>query len=395
MFDGKTERMIRHAVCLLALSTSLHALPIFIGTNTGGSSGSKGIYQADFNPLTGKLTQPELAAEYGNPGFLALHPAKPVLLAIGDPAKPFADGSGAVAAFSISAGHRLTFLGEVSSGGKGTCHLAVSPDGRTVAVANYGDGRITTLRLDENALPVKTVSVISNTGSGPNLSRQNGPHAHGVYFNKAATRLFVPDLGLDRVLVYQFNATTSELGAALPSLTMNPGAGPRHMSFTTDERQAYVINELDNTLSLAACDSGDLGKPASVSTLPDGFTGANTTAEVELSPDQRFVYASNRGHDSIAVFRRDEKSGALTFVQRAPCGGKTPRHFKISPCGRWLLCAHMDSNTISVLPRNPVTGELSAPICTVPAPSPICILFYPTGKGATFPESPPHSRPDR
>ena len=372
--------MIRHALCLLSLTTAMHALPVFIGTNTGGISGSRGIYQADFDPLTGKLTKPELAAEYRNPGFLALHPTKPVLLAIGEPAKPFVDGTGSVAAFSISMDHHLTLLGEVSSGGKGTCHLAVSPDGRTVAVANYGDGRIATVRLDENGLPVKTVSVISNTGKGPNVSRQNCPHAHGVYFNKAATRLFVPDLGLDRVLVYQFDAATSLLGAALPSLTMAPGAGPRHMAFTVDERVAYVINELNNTLSVAAYDNGGFEKSASISTLPDGYTGANTTAEVEVSPDQRFVYASNRGHDSIAVFRRDEKSGSLTFVRRAPCGGKTPRHFKISPCGRWLLCAHMDSNTLSVLPRNPSTGELSAPSTTVPAPSPICILFYPSGK---------------
>jgi len=367
--------MIRFTVYLLTLSTSLQALPIFIGTNTGGSSGSRGIYQADFDLLTGNLTKPELAAEYRNPGFLALHPAKPVLLAIGEPAKPFLDGSGSVAAFSISKDHRLTFLGEASSGGKGTCHLAVSPDGCTVAVANYGDGRIATVRLDGNGLPVKTVSVISNTGSGPNLSRQNGPHAHGVYFNKAATQLFVPDLGLDRVLIYQFDAANSMLGGALPSLTMNSGAGPRHMAFSADERCAYVINELDNTLSMASYDNGSFKNTASVSTLPEGFTGANTTAEVEVSPDGRFVYASNRGNDSIAVFRRDEKSGALTFVQRALCGGKTPRHFKISPCGRWLLCAHMDSNTISVLPRNPVSGELSAPTTTVSVPSPICILF--------------------
>ncbi len=367
--------MIRQAACLLALVTALPAMPVFIGTNTGGNTRSKGIYQADFDPLTGKLTTPDLAAPYRNPGFLALHPAQPVLLAVGEPSKPFADGTSAVAAFSVSADHRLTFLGEASTGGKGACHLAVSPDGRSVAVANYGDGRISIVRLDENGLPGKTVSIMTNTGSGPDKSRQNGPHAHGVYFNQAASRLFVPDLGLDRVLIYRFDAATSALGGELPPLTIKPGAGPRHMAFSADEKHAYVVNELDNTVSAATCDKDTFGKPVSITTLPADFAGANTTAEIEISPDQRFVYASNRGHDSIAVFRRDEKSGDLTFSQRAPCGGRTPRHFKISPCGKWLLCAHMESNTISVLPRNPATGELGNPSTTVPSPSPICILF--------------------
>ncbi len=367
--------------CLFLCTMPLAAIPLFIGTNTGPRTGSKGIYLADFDPATGKLSEPKLAAEYKSPGFLALHPQLPVLLAVGVPNQPFGDGTSSVAAFAIGADHGLKFLGEASTGGKGACHLAVDPAGHTVAVANYGDGRISTVRLDERGMPVKVVSVIPHTGSGPNKSRQEGPHAHGVYFNRAGTRLFVPDLGLDRVFVYPFEAATSKLGEALPPLPTAPGAGPRHLTFTADEQQVYVINELDGTVLAAVAENGGFKPVGTVATLPADFTGTNTTAEIEISPDGRFLYASNRGHDSIAVFQLAPAGGVPQFLQRVPCGGKHPRHFKISPCGKWLLCGHMDSNTISVLPRNPTTGELGAPASTVVSPSPICLLFEPAKAG--------------
>jgi len=365
----------RAAVILLACASILSAVPVFIGTHTGPNTGSKGIYLADFNLETGRLTTPLLAAEYRNPGFLALHPSQPVLLAIGTPNKPFADGTDAVAAFAIAPDHSLQFLGEASTGGKGACHLAVDPTGRTVAVANYGDGHIATLRLDTHGVPEKLVAVIANQGAGPNQTRQTHPHAHGVYFDPAASRLFVPDLGADQVRVYPFNPTTSQLGAALPPLATAAGAGPRHLAFSADGKNAYVINELDNTILAAACETGAFMALGAVPTLPKEFTSANTTAEVEVSPDDRFVYASNRGHDSIAVFGRNQPAGTLTRLQHAPCGGKIPRHFKIAPGGKWLLCAHMESHTLSVLRIDLEAGTLSPPSCTVPSPSPICVLF--------------------
>lgn len=368
---------MRTGVALLLgfLAVSAQAVPVFIGTNTGQrAGGSKGIYLADFDPASGKLTEPALAAEYAQPGFLALHPKKPLLYAIGSPNKPFADRTGSVAAFVVKPGPKLEFLGEASSGGNGPCHLAVDPSGTTVAVANYGDGKFATMRLDERGVPGPPVSVIASTGSGPNKQRQDGPHAHGVYFNRAGDRLFVPDLGLDRVLVRAFDPATSKLGDALPPLATAPGAGPRHLAFSADESLVFVINELDATAQLARKDGdGNYQTIGTAPTLPDGFTAANTTAEIEPSPDGKFVYASNRGHDSIVVFRLDR--ARLAPIQHAPCGGKTPRHFKLSPCGKWLLCAHMESHTISVLPRDPATGRLGDPVCTVPSPSPICLLF--------------------
>lgn len=358
---------------LFILTATLHALPVYIGTNTGGES--KGIYLADFDPATGKLSEPELAAEYQNPGFLALHPTKPVLLSVGAPKNAFADGTGSVAAFAIGDDHGLKFLGEASIGSRGGCHLAVDATGGTVALASYGDGRISTVRLDANGVPQEKVSVISNEGSGPDKSRQEGPHAHGVYFDKSNTRLFVPDLGLDKVLVYPFDAANSKLGEPMPPLSTAPGAGPRHMAFSPDGLHAYVINELDSTVLASSHDNGGFTPIGTVPTLPADFSGKNTTAEIEVSADGRFVYASNRGHDSIAVFRRNAESGALTFVQHAPCGGKTPRHFKIAPGGKWLLCAHQGSNTIGVLPLDPETGKLGEVAWTVASPSPICLLF--------------------
>lgn len=360
---------------LFLLTTSLHAVPVFIGTNTGGKSSSKGIYLADFDSATGKLTEPALAAEYQNPGFLAQHPSKPILYACGRPAESFADGTGSVAAFLIDPGHTLKFLGEASTGGKGACHVAVDASGSTVAVANYGDGTFSTIKLDESGVPGAIASLISNTGSGPNKPRQDGPHAHGVYFDKANKHLFVPDLGLDQVFVHPFDATTSKLGAPLPSLATAPGVGPRHLAFSADEKHAYVINELDNTILAASYGDGKFMALGSVPTLPADFTGKSTTAEIEVHPNGKFVYGSNRGHDSIAVYQRDAASGALTFLQHAPCGGKTPRHFKIDPTGKWLLCAHQDSNTISVLPLDPATGLLGEPGGTVASPAPICLLF--------------------
>lgn len=374
----KTPMKIRPILPLIYLMISpLWAVPVFIGTTTGRNNPSKGIYQADFNPETGVLTTPVLAAEYQNPGFLALHPRLPILYACGQPNVPFADGSSSVAAFSVSKDHPLKFISEASVGGKGSCHLAIDATGGTVAIANYGDGSLSTVKLGEDGVPAAAVSVIRHQGSGPNKGRQEGPHAHGVYFDKANAHLICPDLGIDQVSVYPFDATTSKIGAPLQPLTTAPGAGPRHLAFSADAKNAYVVNELDGTLISTTYDAGGFKVIGTQSSLPQGFAEYNKAAEVAVHPNGRFVYVSNRGHDSIAVYQRDEKNGALSLLQHAPCGGKTPRHFVIDPTGKWLLCAHQDSNTISVLALDPAGGRLGPASGTVPSPSPICLLFVP------------------
>jgi 6-phosphogluconolactonase len=360
---------------LVLLTASLSAAPVFIGTNTNKNSTSKGIYLADFDSATGKLSEPKLAVEYQSPGFLSLHPTKPILYACGKPNTPFADGMNSVAAFSIGSDQALKLLGEASVGGKGPCHVAVDATGSTVAVANYGDGTFSTIKLDENGVPGAIATFIANKGSGPNLSRQKGPHAHGVYFDKANKYLLMPDLGLDQVFVYPFDAVTSKLGEPLASLKTAPGAGPRHLAFSPDEKHAYIINELENTVLAASYENGKFQSLGSVPTLPKDFTGKSTAAEIEVHPNGQFVYSSNRGENSITVHRRDEKTGELTFLQHAPSGGEIPRHFKIDPTGKWLLCAHQDSNTISILSLDLKTGLLGEPMNTVPSPSPICLVF--------------------
>ncbi len=367
--------LLKNLLPLLVLTAPLHAVPVFIGTATGGKSTSKGIYVTDFDDGTGKLTKPALVAEYGSPGFLVLHPTKPLLYACGVPNEKFADGSGSVAAFAIGDAGGLKFLGEASSRGKDACHVAVDRSGRTLAVANYDNGSYATIWLDEAGLPGEAISVFRPEGSGPNKERQERAHAHGVYFNRENDRFYMADLGLDQVFVHPFDAETSKLGEPLPSLKSKAGAGPRHLAFSPDEKNLYVINELDNTISTSKRDGDGYGSVATVPTLPEGFTGSNSTAEIEVHPNGKFVYGSNRGDDSIVVFQRDAETGALTFVQRAACGGKSPRHFKISPSGKWLLCAHQGSDSVSVLSLDPVTGMLGAPENTVATPSPICLLF--------------------
>ena len=347
----------------LAIHSAL-ARPVYIGT------GADGIYLAQFDSETGVLTEPALAANYEAPGFLALHPVKPVLHCVG--------GGDTVASFSIAKDHSLTLLGSAPSGGKGPCHLAIDTSGRTLAVANYGGGSFATIRLDADGKPGEIISLVKMEGSGPNKNRQEAAHAHGVYFDKANRFLFVPDLGIDKVLIRKFDPASSVLsGNATDDMISPPGGGPRHMAFSPDEKHTYVINELTNTVSVAQfnAETGALKPIQEIGTLPEGFTEPNSTAEIEVHANGNFVYGSNRGHDSIVVYKRDPKSGKLTLVQHAPCGGKAPRHFKIDPSGKWLLCAHQNSDTISVLSLDPATGLLGEPKSTVRAPKPICIQF--------------------
>jgi len=353
---------------LFLLSSSVFAAPVFIGT------GADGIYLTDFDAATGKLTEPKLAAEYKGPGWIEFHPSKAVLYAAGSPKQEFPDKTGAIAAFKIGSGNTLEFIGETSSGGKGPCHLALDATGSTLAVANYNDGTTSTIRLAEDGSFGKLATTIIAAGSGP-TDRQKGPHAHGVYFDKSNGFLFMPDLGIDKVVVYKHDAKTSEISVS-PPLSTKAGAGPRHLAFSPDEKHAYVINELDSTVLVASHDGkGGLKEIQTVPTLPEDFSGKSSTSEIEVHPSGKFVYGSNRGHDSIVVYARDTETGKLTFVQHAPCGGKTPRHFKIDPSGKWMLVGHQGSDTISVLPLDTATGKLGEPGSTVSAPKPICLLF--------------------
>lgn len=374
--------MMKSSLALLLAASAIATaapLPIAIGTNTGGSGKSEGIYLTSFDPATGTFGEVKLGAKYTSPDFLTLHPTKPLLYATGRSEK---SPKGSLAVFKLGTGPSLEFVTETSSEGNNPCHVAVDPAGQMLATANYSDGTTTVVQLGPDGLPKGLGFAHKVAGGGPNKNRQEGPHAHGVYFR--GKHLLVPDLGLDKVLTYTLDPATGKPVTEEPAAFASfPGSGPRHLDFTPDGKHAYVVNELDNTVTACHFDaaSGKLKNIESgIQTLPDDWKGQSSTAEIQVHPNGKFVYASNRGHDSIAVFARDAESGKLSSVQIAPCGGKIPRHFTITPDGKWLLCAHQDSNTLAALPLDPATGKLGEAKSTTPCPNPICILFLPAGQ---------------
>ncbi|MFH1496277.1 MAG: lactonase family protein [Verrucomicrobiota bacterium] len=346
---------------------------LFIGTYTNTTA--KGIYAATFDPATGQLSAPELAAEVGSPSFLAVTPDRRALYAVSEPTK-------AVHAYTLDAASgTLTKLNDLPSGGGGPCDVAVDATGRTVAIANYGGGSTVSYRLaDDGSLAAQTSLDQHTHASAAHPNRQKAPHAHGVTFSPDNRLLVSPDLGGDRVYLYDHDPVTSAITprASQPWLELAPASGPRHAQFSPDGRQLYIINELDNTLAVAAVNAatGTLAIVQTLPTLPPDFTGNSTTAEVAVSANGRNVYGSNRGHDSIAVYARDPADGTLALRQIVPTGGKHPRHFALSPDGGWLLCANMESDDITLFRIDPATGELTpSDQPPVALARPVCLRF--------------------
>jgi len=347
-------------------SAAMHHL--YIGTRTDRES--KGIYLAQFDDSTGVLSQLRLAATYKDPGFLCLHPQKKLLYSIG----ARADGAGTLATFSIEKNHMLTFVGDVLSGGKGPCHLAIDSSARMIAVANYGSGSTASFLLDKKGIPSEPVTLLQHEGKSVHPQRQTGPHAHGVYFSGQS--LYVPDLGLDQTLIYRFDPATAVLSAAQPPFFRSTaGDGPRHLAIHPQQPWIYVVNELTNTVTHFLREGETHTAQQSITTLPTDFTGVNTTAEIEIHPNGRFLYASNRGHHSIAAFSIDQKTGALSELGALVTDVKTPRHFAIAPGGAFLLVAGQDSDNVQVLAIDPQSGKLAKTGHTLAVPSPICLLF--------------------
>jgi 6-phosphogluconolactonase len=350
---------------------------VYVGTYTDGTS--RGIYRLTFDPATGAMTEPVLAVETKNPSFLALHPSGRFLYAVGEISSFQGARTGVVGAFAVDPKTGdLTLLNEQPSEGAGPCHLVIDKAGRNVLVANYDGGTVAVLPIEADGRLRPASSVQAHQGSGPNKGRQEKPHAHGIYLDATERFAFSPDLGADRIFVYRFDAAKGTLephGAA----TLEPGSGPRHAAFHPTGKYLYAINELLSTVTAFTYDAeeGALTPLQTVTTLPAGFSGTSWTAEVEVSPDGRFVYGSNRGDDSLAVFRVDAATGRLSVAGHAPVGGKYPRHFTIDPTGRFILAAHQNSGTIAVLRLDPATGlpslvgapvKVDKPVCVLPAP---------------------------
>lgn len=352
---------------------------VYVGTYTDGTS--RGIYRFTFDPATGSATEPVLAAEAQNPSFLALHPSGRFLYAVGEIDSFKGAKTGVVSAFAVDpTTGDLKLLNQQPSEGTDPTHLVVDGAGKNVLVANYGGGNVVVLPIATDGTLKPVSSNQHHQGSGPVKGRQEKPHAHGIYLDPSGRFALAPDLGADRVFVYRFDAAKGALephGAGSPE----PGSGPRHLAFHPGGKTVYVINELTSTITVFAWDGarGALAPIQTVSCLAAGYSGTSWTAEVAVSPDGRFVYGSNRGDDSLAVFSVDPKTGTLTAKGQAPVGGKNPRHFTIDPTARYILVSHQGSGTVGVLKLDPATGmpslfgaplKIDKAVCLLPAPRP-------------------------
>jgi 6-phosphogluconolactonase len=351
---------------------------VYVGTYT---KASKGIYAWRLNTATGQLQPLGLAAETTNPTFLAVHPSRRFLYAVSEVSSFQGQKSGAVSAFAIDPkSGKLSFLNQAPSRGAGPCHLTVDSRGRNLLVANYGSGSMAVLSISDDGRLREASDFVQHHGSSLDPKRQQGPHAHSVNLSPDNRFAIVADLGLDQVLVYRFNPAYSALGANEPPFAkVNPGAGPRHFAFHPSGKFAYVINELQSTVTAFtwAADAGTLSEIQTISALPKDFAGESYCAEVQVHPGGRFLYGSNRGHDSIAVFAIDEAKGTLTPVEHVSTQGKWPRHFGIDPSGTLLLAANQNSDNITVFRIDAKTGRLQATGQSLEAGSPVCVKFVP------------------
>jgi 6-phosphogluconolactonase len=351
------------------------SLTVYLGTYTRGDS--QGIYLARLNLTTGELKLAGLAAETKNPSFLAIHPNRRFLYSVGEISDFQGQRTGAVNAFRIDRQTgKLELLNQQSSGGAGPCHLVVDPPGRNVLVANYGGGSVAALPIRDDGGLGESTAFVQHEGSSVNPRRQGGPHAHSINLDAANRFAFVADLGLDKILVYRFDAARGTLTPNdTPWAAVAPGSGPRHFAFHPGGKVAYVINELLSTVTAFAYDAdrGVLEEVQTISTLPDGFDGDNTTAEVQVHPSGRFLFGSNRGHDSIAVFAIDPDSGRLSAVEHESTQGHTPRNFGVDPTGRYLLAANQNSDSVVVFRIDANSGALTPTGQKIEVPSPVCI----------------------
>jgi 6-phosphogluconolactonase len=350
---------------------------MYVGTYT--RSASKGIYGYRFDSATGKATPIGLVAETENPSFLAIHPNQRFLYAANEISMYEGQATGSISAFAIDpATQALKPLNRVSSRGSGPCHVTVDKTGKWLFAANYNSGSVAAFPIHDDGTLGESSAFYQHTGSSVNKQRQSGPHAHVVALSPDNRFVLVADLGLDRVFAYRVDPTKGGLAPNDPPFsTLAPGSGPRHLAFRPDEKFVYSLNEMLSTVTSFRFDGarGSLKELQTLSTLPKGWSGTSTTAEIVVHPNARFLYTSNRGDDSIASFRIDQSRGTLTFVDRTSTLGKTPRNFAIDPSGTFLLAANQDSGNIVVFRIDPGTGRLTSTGEVLNVPSPVCILF--------------------
>ncbi|MBO0798834.1 MAG: lactonase family protein [Blastocatellia bacterium] len=358
------------------MSTSAQDLFLYVGTYTSGSK-SEGIYLYRMNPASGELKPLAVAKGVANPSYLVIDARRKFLYSVNE----LNTGPGAVTAFAIDQHTgELKKLNQQPSEGTSPCYVSVDPSGKFVLVANYGSGSLASLPIKNDGSLGEPSDVIQHKGTGKNPRRQEGPHAHCIVPDPTGKYVYAADLGLDKVMIYRFDAGTGKLTPnSQPFAQTPPGAGPRHFVIHPGGKFAYVINEIDSTLTAFAYDGsqGTLKVIQTVSTLPAGFKGNNTCADIHIHPSGRFLYGSNRGHDSIAAFAIDGGSGKLSLIAHESTQGKTPRNFAIDPAGGLLLAANQDSHTVVTFHIDQKTGKLKPAGHMIEIPKPVCLKFIP------------------
>lgn len=362
----------------MASASSAAERLLFVGSYTRDEK-SQGVTRLKMDMETGALRVDGLAAASNNPSFLATDPAGRFLYAVNEQPST-------VTAWRVEPDTgKLTLLNSrpvADKPGAGPCHLTLDAANQVLIAANYGGGSVSAFPIQEDGSIGERSFFAQHAGSGPNKDRQEGPHAHGTHLSPDERHALVPDLGLDQVLIYRLDASKASL--ELKGFgSIAPGAGPRHGVFHPSLPLFFCINELDSTITSFKWNAaeGSLAAGPVVSTLPEDFKGDSSTAEIAAHPNGKFIYGSNRGHDSIAVFKiEDPDTGRLSLVQHMPAGGGAPRHFTLDPSGRWLLAASQNSHVIHVFSVDPETGKLSKTGHSVKVERPVCVLFLPEAK---------------
>ncbi|MDT5295193.1 MAG: 6-phosphogluconolactonase [Acidobacteriota bacterium] len=361
-----------------ARATVAHAtreLLVYVGTYTQGRS--EGVYLLRLSLASGELKLVGSTHGVVNPSYLTLDVRRRFLYAVNEVEEFAGRKSGAVSAFAVDQRTgALRFLNQQPSRGGAPCYVTADGSGRFVLVANYVGGNVAVLPVLKDGTLGAATDVKQHQGSGANRERQEGPHAHCIVLDRANRYAYSCDLGTDKVMVYRFDARGGRLTPnEPPAAPMPPGAGPRHLTFHPGGKFAYVLNELNSTVTAFAQDRarGTLKELQTIGTLPAGFAGANTAADIHATPDGRFLYCSNRGHDSIAAFGVDATTGGLRPIGHTPTAGKTPRNFAIDPTGTYLLAANQNSDTIVTFRIDPPTGTLQPTGHTAEVPSPVCL----------------------
>ena len=348
---------------------------LYVGTYTSGKS--VGIYQYRLDLSDGSLKHAGTTEGVVNPSYLTIDRARRRLFAVNEVEDFEGAPSGAVSAFEIDPkSGALRLLNRRRSMGGAPCYITAADSGRFILVANYMGGNIAVLPVSKDGRLGDAVHVEQLRGSGPNRERQEAPHAHFVTLDRANSYAYACDLGTDKVMAYRFDKRTGKLTPnAQAFVSVKPGAGPRHMDFHPDGRAAYVLNELDATVTSYALDprQGTLQELETVATLPADFKGQNTSADIHVAPGGGYLYCSNRGHDSLAAFRIDTASRRLTLIGHTPTGGKNPRNFIIDPTGSFLLAANQGSDTVVSFRIDSRTGALTPTGHRVEIPKPVCL----------------------